>query len=293
MAQLTKWPRRRRTLARPRRTASRTTPGRHRCARQRTDAVRRSKCSPGSRRRRRGSLQRRRQQCSSTRLDCEWRPDGPGEAEAALAQIATKGSVCIPLSETPQRRRRVATALDALTDALQSRKYSNRRVLHTWWMSNVSVLPDRASDARRRPRHVRPAASRRPCGAGCRRFRPRQGAAAERLGPAPADAGPGRCYAGPTRPCCSRCGTRCGRPEPHLLSATTIAAAADLDCGDAAAPGDDGALDVARAVAARTPGCRVVAATPCRRSAVEVNALAVEAGDRKSSSSPRRESGSI
>ena len=51
--------------------------------------------------------------------------------------------------------------------------------------------------------------------------------------------------------------------------------------GDAAAPGDDGALDVARAVAARTPGCRVVAADAVPAEAVEVNALAVEAGDRK------------
>ena len=52
------------------------------------------------------------------------------------------------------------------------------------------------------------------------------------------------------------------------------------DC-DAAAPGDDGALDVARAVAARTPGCRIVAADAVPAEAVEVNALAVEAGDRK------------
>ena len=54
-------------------------------------------------------------------LDCEWRPDGPGEDHAvALAQVATRDAVWlidfVDLSG-PARR----TALDALTDALQSR----------------------------------------------------------------------------------------------------------------------------------------------------------------------------
>ena len=53
-------------------------------------------------------------------LDCEWRPDGPGEDHAvALAQVATRNAVWlidfVRLSG-PAR----ATALDALTDALQS-----------------------------------------------------------------------------------------------------------------------------------------------------------------------------
>ena len=46
-------------------------------------------------------------------------------------------------------------------------------------------------------------------------------------------------------------------------------------------PGDAGAIAVARAVAARTPGCSIVAADAVPAEAVEVNALAVEAGDRK------------
>ena len=50
---------------------------------------------------------------------------------------------------------------------------------------------------------------------------------------------------------------------------------------DAAEPDDDGALAVARAVVARTPGCSIVAADAVPADAVEVNALAVEAGDRK------------
>ena len=57
-------------------------------------------------------------------LDCEWRPDGPGEDHAvALAQIATKSHVwLLDFVEISGPARR--TALDALTDALQSQSTS-------------------------------------------------------------------------------------------------------------------------------------------------------------------------
>ena len=61
---------------------------------------------------------------SAIALDCEWRPDGPGEDHAvALAQVATRNAVWlidfVRLSG-PAR----ATALDALTGALQSQHTS-------------------------------------------------------------------------------------------------------------------------------------------------------------------------
>ena len=61
---------------------------------------------------------------SAIALDCEWRPDGPGEDHAvALAQVATKGHVWIVDFVDLSGPARI-TALDALTDALQSRDTS-------------------------------------------------------------------------------------------------------------------------------------------------------------------------
>ncbi len=57
-------------------------------------------------------------------LDCEWRPDGPGEDHAvALAQVATKGHVWLVDFVRLGGPARV-TALDALADALQSQSTS-------------------------------------------------------------------------------------------------------------------------------------------------------------------------
>ena len=213
-------------------------------------------------------------------LDCEWRPDGPGEDHAvALAQVATKSSVWLVdfvHLGGPARR----TALDALTDALQSR---DTAVIAFSIAADVSKLSSVLPLAQV-TRVVDLATSADGLAAAVRRWLPahRIDKAQQRsdwaLRPlTPAQVAYAAADAAVLLPLWEA--MRAGGAAP---SERDVAPAPRTSTdSDAAAPDDDGALAVARAVAARTPGCRVVAADAVPADAVEVNALAVEAGDRK------------
>ncbi len=208
-------------------------------------------------------------------LDCEWRPDGPGEDHAvALAQVATRNAVWLIDFVCLSGPARV-TALDALTDALQSRDTA---------VIAFSIAADVTKLSRQATRVVDLATSTDGLAAAVRRWLPayRLDKAQQRsdwaLRPlTPAQVAYAAADAAVLLPVWEAM-----RAAGAAPSARDVAPAPRTSTdGDAAAPGDDGALKIARAVAARTPGCSIVAADAVPAEAVEVNALAVEAGDRK------------
>ena len=212
-------------------------------------------------------------------LDCEWRPDGPGEDHAvALAQVATKSSVWLVdfvHLGGPARR----TALDALTDALQSR---DTAVIAFSIAADVSKLSSVLPLAQV-TRVVDLATSADGLAAAVRRWLPahRIDKAQQRsdwaLRPlSPAQVAYAAADAAVLLPLWDAMRAAGAAPSERDVAPAPRAATRSAEVAPA-----DGAVEIARAVAARTPGCRVVAADAVPAEAVEVNALAVEAGDRK------------
>lgn len=217
---------------------------------------------------------------SEMALDCEWRPDGPGEDHAvALAQIAIQSNVWLVdfiRLGGPAR----TTALAALTNALQSQ---NTLIVAFSISADVSKLACALPCFAKATRVVDLATSPDGLSSVVRRWLPcyldkaqqksdwaRRPLTEAQVAYAAADAAVLLPLLDAMRAGGAAPAERDLVPTPRTAGRVEAVTTDD----------DDDALATARAVVARITGCRVVAADAIPTDAVEVNALAVAAGDK-------------
>jgi len=219
---------------------------------------------------------------SEMALDCEWRPDGPGEDHTvALAQVAIQSNVwLVDFIELSGPAR--TTALAALTNALQSQGTS---IVAFSISADVSKLSRALPGFAKATRVVDLATSPDGLSSVVRRWLPcyldkaQQKSDWARRPLAPAQVAYAAADAAVLLPLfdAMRAGGAAPTERDVVPTPRTAPRVEEVTADD----DDDDALATARAVVARLPGCRVVAADAIPVDAVEVNALAVEAGERK------------